>query len=269
MRDQIRLEMFEMLCGRRAFLRAAALLGQRVELVTVEAASVESVAAAGARLLREEQVFALLGGLDEPAASALGEVAERQPALFLNLGSASDVLRGERCRRTTFHVQASEAMYRDALSEWQAAGEGRAGGGERPALWHHELERFGAGQLNDRYRARFGRAMEPLAWAGWMAVKVLWEAAARARATDAAALLAFLESGRARFDGHKGTQLSFRRWDHQLRQPLYIVRSGQNAPGEVVAEVPVAACGSEQSPQELLDRLGAGESDSGCTFARQ
>ena len=38
---------------------------------------------------------------------------------------------------------------------------------------------------------------------------------------DGAALAAFME-GAPPFDGHKGEALTFRRWDHQLRQPLYV-----------------------------------------------
>ena len=41
-----------------------------------------------------------------------------------------------------------------------------------PMLWDASLERFGATQLNDRYRRRFGVGMDGPAWAGWFAAKL-------------------------------------------------------------------------------------------------
>jgi len=141
--------------------------------------------------------------------------------------------------------------------------------GTWPALWHHELERYGAAQLNQRFRERFGAPLGPRGWAGWLAVKILWEAAARARTTAAPALVRHLEKGTTFFDGHKGRPLSFRPWDHQLRQPLYLLRprSAPRAPEEaweVAAELPRRPPGEPRSSRELLDRLGDLEPDSPC-----
>lgn len=86
--------------------------------------------------------------------------------------------------------------------------------------WRHDLVRYGAAQLNDRYRARFGATarMNGPAWAGWFAAKVLVEASLRARNDTAAALRDALFS--VRFDGHKGVPLHFAP-DGVLEQPLY------------------------------------------------
>lgn len=140
--------------------------------------------------------------------------------------------------------------------------------GTWPVVWHHSLERFGASQLNDRFRDHAGRPMDSLGWTGWMAMKVLWEATLRARTTDAGALARLLVSDRMQFDGHKGVRLSFRPWDHQLRQPLYLVRARDADPPEdgfeVVAEVPRARPGEPESSRDRLDRLGHAESEGGC-----
>lgn len=97
-------------------------------------------------------------------------------------------------------------------------------GAEAANLWHlgqpswdSEAERFGAGQLNARFRAAYDRPMSPAAWAGWLAVKIVWEAAARARSADGSAIQAFLASPRAIFDGHKGVPLQFDPRTHTLR----------------------------------------------------
>jgi hypothetical protein len=91
------------------------------------------------------------------------------------------------------------------------------------ALWGSPLERFGASQINQRFRDKYHMEMDGSAWAGWAAVKIVAEAAMRARSTAPAKLAAYLESPTTQFDGHKGWPLTFRRGDHQLRQPLYAV----------------------------------------------
>ena len=85
-------------------------------------------------------------------------------------------------------------------------------------LWHHELERFGARQLSDRYMQRYGTPMTSDAWEGWMAVKMAWESALRARDGNVALALA-----NSAFDGHKGAALRFGAGDRVLRQPVVVV----------------------------------------------
>lgn len=79
-----------------------------------------------------------------------------------------------------------------------------------PVAWHPGLARYGAGELNERFRTFAGRPMDGAAWAGWLAVKLVLEAELRGRAL-----------GAVRIDGHKGEPLAF---EHgRLRQPLYTV----------------------------------------------
>ena len=75
-------------------------------------------------------------------------------------------------------------------------------------LWHSSLERFGAGQLNDRFKAA-GVTIDEQAWLGWFAVKVLWEAGVRDK-----------HPRDLSYDGHKGTALRFNQHG-VLVQPLY------------------------------------------------
>ena len=79
----------------------------------------------------------------------------------------------------------------------------------RVVAWDASLVRYGAQQLNDRYRARFGEPMSSDAWLGWFAVKLLWESAARARDATPDALRRYVTDSTRRFDGHKGVGLFF------------------------------------------------------------
>jgi ABC-type branched-subunit amino acid transport system substrate-binding protein len=233
--------------------RTGEMLGRTIQLATLGSAAATGV------LARAEPVAALMGGFGEAACGALGETASSLAALFVNVGCGADALRGE-CRPHVFHVQASARMYADAL----AARSGDAANAVEAVLWHPSLERFGAAQLNDRFRARFGMGMDGAAWAGWMAVKVLWEASLRARTVEAAGIRDYLAREATQFDGHKGWPLSFRAWDHQLRQPLDLVADGG---ARVVGEVPARAADGGASSRELLDRLGTSASTSACAAA--
>jgi ABC-type branched-subunit amino acid transport system substrate-binding protein len=229
--------------------RSASLFGRTVQLVE---------GADAARLVDEGRVQALLGGFATGECEALAAVAERKGVAFLSLGCNADVLRGPACRQAAFHVAPSAAMLADA-----AAQAGVANG--RAAAWDARLERFGADQLNQRFRARFGEEMDSQGWVGWFAVKVLWESTLRSRSTQPVMLLRYLQGDAAQFDGHKGRPLSFRRWDHQLRQPLYVAAPG-SAAGSAPVEVPHAAPGSEEPSRDLMDRLGTPQSRSACRF---
>jgi hypothetical protein len=98
--------------------------------------------------------------------------------------------------------------------------------------WHQGLSRFGAAQLNDRYRAATGTGMTAQAWKGWFGLKLLTESAMRARRPQAADIAARLRDSTTAFDGHKGVALWF---DARgiLKQPLYaLVRDDD---GNIVA----------------------------------
>ena len=128
--------------------------------------------------------------------------------------------------------------------------------------WHYELERFSARELNGRFRRRFNAPLAEASWAAWAAVKLAGEAVVRTGAGDGAALVAFMESAPP-FDGHKGEALTFRKWDHQLRQPLYVVgtRKREEVGGAVGPYAVLADVGGKN-----LDALGTTMAESRCRF---
>jgi hypothetical protein len=66
------------------------------------------------------------------------------------------------------------------------------------------------------------------------------------------------------FDGHKGEALTFRKWDHQLRQPLYVAgpRKREDIGGQLGPFAVLADVGGKN-----LDALGTAMADSRCRFA--
>jgi ABC transporter substrate binding protein (PQQ-dependent alcohol dehydrogenase system) len=152
-------------------------------------------------------------------------------------------------------------MLRQALAEAPAARPGATA-----EAWDPALVRFGADTLNERFQNQFHRPMTAATWTAWMAIKIAWEASLRAQRTDGGAIGAFLRTPAAQFDGHKGRALSFRTWDHQLRQPVYVTRSGPTGSplGDEPFEVPSSR--AEEDARTSLDRLGIGQAASTCTW---
>jgi branched-chain amino acid transport system substrate-binding protein len=315
----------------------AQMFGKRFEMAMPSVAGPEGVARVASGLTKEGATV-LVGGGDAGAAEALRDVAREGRALFLNVGSSSDRLRGESCERHTFHLHASVQMQvgaagiwldevrklrrwavlsesdevrravvalaqqrgatvaedvaaADGMTDWREALErlgaatpeaiwialragslsgflrqyargslaaeligitpdavglpkldGPAPGGIWPVMWHHTLERYSARELNSRHQRRFGEPLDGASWSAWAALKLAGEAALRAGTTPQA-MIEYLESDPP-FDGHKGRPLTFRKSDHQLRQPMYLAQA-KASPGEggtsaieILTEVP-------------------------------
>jgi ABC-type branched-subunit amino acid transport system substrate-binding protein len=202
--------------------RAAELLGLRLELRVGGPGDASALIDAGA--------LALIGGLDAPARAALSTLAEARGVPFLTTWAPGDSSEDEPLRTHVFHVASGPRDRHAALGRWKARESAAAAAEVEIADWHPSLSRFGAEQLNQRYRERFGASMEPLAWTSWMAVKAAAEAALRGGETPADLSRRLATLG---FDGHKGARLRFRADNHHLEQPLYVV-----AGGKVLAEIP-------------------------------
>ncbi len=124
--------------------------------------------------------------------------------------------------------------------------------------WHAQFERFGAPQVSRRFAHAHKRPMGTHDWSAWMAGKVLVTIATAAPKGPAAAWAQAL--AKTPLDGTKGTTLSFRAWDGQLRQPL-LLTDGQG----VIAQAPIEGL---LHPSNVLDTLGADAPEKLCKAAR-
>ena len=128
--------------------------------------------------------------------------------------------------------------------------------GLAPSAWHWTFERYGAPQLNQRFRRLTKRRMEELDYAAWAAVKSVVEAVVRTETTDINALNNFMRSKAFILDTYKGVPGNFRHWDNQLRQPILL-----NTHNAVVAVAPIDGFLHETNN---LDTLGADNRESAC-----
>ena len=129
-------------------------------------------------------------------------------------------------------------------------------GGLVPLAWHPSWERYGAPQLSHRFQKLSNKQMASQDWAAWMAVKSFATALDEEPKANLAQLLHNLRSSKTTLDGFKGTALSFRPWDGQLRQGIFM------AHGQAVAGM--APVEGVLHPKDILDTLGADEPESQC-----
>jgi ABC transporter substrate binding protein (PQQ-dependent alcohol dehydrogenase system) len=122
--------------------------------------------------------------------------------------------------------------------------------------WHAQWERNGGPQLARRFAKAANRPMTGQDWAAWMAVRSVVAALVANPKAGVAEQLKGLRSGAVFVDGFKGPRLSFRAWDGQLRQPLFL----SHVDG-VVGTAPVEGV---LHPKEVLDTLGVDEKESAC-----
>jgi ABC transporter substrate binding protein (PQQ-dependent alcohol dehydrogenase system) len=124
--------------------------------------------------------------------------------------------------------------------------------------WHAQFERYGAPQVSRRFAKATQRPMTAHDWAAWMAGKALVAVASATPKGPPAAWAAAL--AKTPLDGSKGTQLSFRAWDGQLRQTL-LLTDGQG----VISQAPIEGL---LHPSQVLDTLGADAPEKLCKAPR-
>ena len=123
--------------------------------------------------------------------------------------------------------------------------------------WDASAEDWGAIQLQNRFRKLANRPMTSVDYAAWLAVRVVGEAAQRAKSTDPIAIRKAILAADFSVAGFKGRQLSFRPWDGQLRQPMLLA-----AANGLIATAPVDGF---MHPVTEMDTLGTDRPETKCT----
>jgi ABC transporter substrate binding protein (PQQ-dependent alcohol dehydrogenase system) len=124
------------------------------------------------------------------------------------------------------------------------------------ASWHRTQDAWGAAQLQSRFFKETQRAMRPVDYQAWTALRALGEAVTRTNSGDTKAVQAYLTGAKFQLAAFKGAPASFRPWDHQLRQPILIAQ-----PMAVVSVSPQQGFLHQRTP---LDTLGVDEPESAC-----
>ncbi|WP_315796454.1 MULTISPECIES: ABC transporter substrate-binding protein [unclassified Bradyrhizobium] len=198
----------------------------------------------GAKIV-EERTFADTGGARRTDSGVT--LIQRQMPVFTQKAPAYDVL----VTADESEVFASYLPYRT----WDARPVAGSAG-LRPTSWDPSQDQWGATQLQNRFMKLASRRMDALDMQAWMAVRMVGEAASRTNSGDAKTMTDYLKGPNFTIAAFKGTRLSLRDWNLQLRQPILL------ADGRMIVSV---------SPQEgflhqvsELDTLGVDRPETKC-----
>nr|WP_307236274.1 ABC transporter substrate-binding protein [Pararhizobium capsulatum] len=91
-----------------------------------------------------------------------------------------------------------------------------------PSAWHPASEQWGGTQIQNRFLKANGRRMLSKDMAAWTAARIVGEAATRTHSADPGKIAAFIRSDDFSIAAFKGQKLTFRKWNWQLRQPIFL-----------------------------------------------
>jgi len=198
----------------------------------------------GAKIV-EERTFEDTGGARRTDSGVT--LIQRQMPVFTQKAPAYDVL----VAADESEVFASYLPYR-TWDPRPVAGSA----GLKPTSWDPTQDQWGATQLQNRFVKLASRRMSALDMQAWTGVRMIGEAASRTNSGDAKTLLNFLKGPNFSIAAFKGTRLTLRDWNLQLRQPILL------SDGRMIVSV---------SPQEgflhqvsELDTLGVDRPETKC-----
>lgn len=131
--------------------------------------------------------------------------------------------------------------------------------GLMPSVWHWTWDKDDAAQLQHRFeKVAMPRQMNGIDFSAWAAVRSLYITMFRLKSPEYEPVKASMTGAQAHLDSLKGTPMTFRPWDGQLRQQVLL-----HTPDAVIAQAPF--------PQFLhqtndLDTLGVDRPESQCKF---
>jgi ABC transporter substrate binding protein (PQQ-dependent alcohol dehydrogenase system) len=91
-----------------------------------------------------------------------------------------------------------------------------------PAAWHPASEQWGGTQIQNRFAKATGRRMLSKDMSAWTAVRIIGEAATRSQSAQSDRIADFIRSPEFSIAAFKGQKLTFRSWNRQLRQPIFL-----------------------------------------------
>jgi ABC transporter substrate binding protein (PQQ-dependent alcohol dehydrogenase system) len=91
-----------------------------------------------------------------------------------------------------------------------------------PSSWHPASEQWGGTQIQNRFAKKNGRRMLSKDMSAWTAARIIGDAATRTHSADPQKISAFIRADDYSIAAFKGQKLTFRKWNLQLRQPVFL-----------------------------------------------
>jgi len=127
-----------------------------------------------------------------------------------------------------------------------------------PTAWHRTHEKWGATQMQNRFRRKAGRWMTSIDYAGWVAARTIGEASTRIKSVDSTKIKNYILGKDFALAVYKGIKVTYREWNHQLRQRILLA-----SPRALVSVSPQKEFLHKFSE---MDTLGFDVSESECVF---
>lgn len=128
--------------------------------------------------------------------------------------------------------------------------------GLSPHPWFWGFSQWAAVQLSKRFYKKTKRKMTDTDWTGWMGMTVIATAIIKGGSTKFEEVKNYLLNPEISFHGYKGRSLSFRSWNHQLRQPILLTTP--------LARVSTSPQEGYLHPTNKLDTLGYDQPENQC-----
>ena len=151
----------------------------------------------------------------------------------------------------------------DTVPFWAAGLENLSGHWQ--SLWYHGLTVPAAQSFTKRFSEKFSGPPDNQAWGDYVGIRIVAQTIGETKSTEAPVLIQHLEKGTT-FDILKERKGSFRAWDHQLLQEMYVVKVKDKAQSkdkwdifDIVRAVP--------GPKESLEMIQPSQAENPCKMA--
>lgn len=133
--------------------------------------------------------------------------------------------------------------------------------GLQAVAWHRSFEQYAGTQLQNRFEKQAKRFMTERDFTSWLGVRSIGEAVTRTNKNKPEEVNAYILSKDFEVAGFKGVGLTFRSWDHQMRQPILL-----SGPRTLVSISPQDGFLHQKF---LTDTMGFDEPETKCRFNKQ
>src|SRR4029450_12136750 len=116
----------------------AGMFGTKVELIIEDGVTPANMLALARNLRAPEHLPAIIAAVDDPSTASLSAFTQQERLVCLNTTARGGELRGEKCHRSTFHVEPDFAMYTHAMGQWLMQNDRKH--------WYYVVSKAGFGQ---------------------------------------------------------------------------------------------------------------------------
>ena len=98
---------------------AGGILGREVDLFSEDSVGSAVAPTKAQKLIEKRDVHFLIGEISSGSSGGVMATANQLKTMYMQTGCNSDALRGEKCNKYSFHIEAGNTMYTKTIGNWQ------------------------------------------------------------------------------------------------------------------------------------------------------